>query len=176
MIINKITISDKVKVNFCCLNQKKLMLFKIGSLTYYKEIPQFIVVSKNEKKTLIFKTIENTKIKIQQFYLFLSSIQSLQSQNKKLLILKGLGLKVRFDQITNFLEFKLGFSHLCLFAIDKEITVRIKKNILFFQSINKEKLGNFLYKIKSLRFPDVYKGKGIWYKNEKIKLKVVKKK
>ena len=89
------------------------------------------------------------------------------------LILKGLGLKVQI--VDDFLEFKLGYSHRCFIKLEKEIGVKIKKNLLFLQSVNKELLGNFLYKIKILKKPDVYKGKGIWYKNEKISLKPVKK-
>ena len=89
------------------------------------------------------------------------------------LILQGLGLKVQI--IDNFLEFKLGYSHKCYIEIEQDLNVKIKKNLLFLQSVNKEKLGNFLYRIKILKKPDVYKGKGIWYKNEKISLKPVKK-
>ena len=36
-------------------------------------------------------------------------------------------------------------------------------------------VGNFATKIKSLKFPDTYKGKGFWYKNEVKVLKEIKK-
>ena len=36
-------------------------------------------------------------------------------------------------------------------------------------------VGNFADFIKKKRIPDLYKGKGIFYKNENIKLKIIKK-
>jgi len=44
-----------------------------------------------------------------------------------------------------------------------------------FQSIFKNVLGNYVYKIKRFKIPDNYRGKGIWYRNEKRKIEKKKK-
>ena len=58
-----------------------------------------------------------------------------------------------------------------------------KRNRLEFQSflihstvgLNKSIIGGLANLIKKKRIPDIYKGKGVYYKNEKILLKSVKK-
>ena len=154
------------------------------SLSYFKN-SKFLLF-KNNKSTIFYKRLENSTLikKSQISFLTLKAswkylnnfsyfYRNLVFKARGFLILKGLGLKVQI--VENFLEFKLGFSHKCYLEIEQEIYVKIKKNLLFLQSVNKERLGNFLYRIKLLRKPDVYKGKGIWYKNEIISLKPVKK-
>jgi ribosomal protein L6P/L9E len=37
------------------------------------------------------------------------------------------------------------------------------------------KVGNFLKKLRNLKAPDIYKGKGFWYKNEIKIFKEIKK-
>ena len=43
------------------------------------------------------------------------------------------------------------------------------------EGFDKVTVGNFVNKIRNLKFPDSYKGKGFWYKNEVIKLKEINK-
>jgi large subunit ribosomal protein L6 len=136
---------------------------------YYVRLNSYFFYKK--ENTLFLTTLKSDTLS------FLSSFfQIFNKISKKILILKGLGLKIFFNNKTRSLEFKLGYSHILILKVDKEIFVGIKKNIIFLQSLNKEKLGNFSFKIKNLRHPDCYRGKGIWYKNEKIKMKQVKKK
>jgi ribosomal protein L6P/L9E len=51
----------------------------------------------------------------------------------------------------------------------------VNKNILTFEGFDPVAVGNFANKVRSLKFPDVYKGKGFWYKNEVRSLKEIKK-
>ena len=93
---------------------------------------------------------------------------------KKKLILKGLGFKI--SMVDNNLEFKLGYSHIIKLQIpEDEIFVKIEKNSVTVEGFDSIQVGNFVTKIKNLRLPDSYKGKGFWYKNESIILKEVKK-
>jgi len=93
------------------------------------------------------------------------------------LYLKGLGFKINVLKESNVLQLKLGFSHLIYLKIPEEITkiVLLKKGLRL-ESYNVEILGNFIFKIRSYKIPDSYKGKGLYYKYEKEKLKVIKKK
>jgi large subunit ribosomal protein L6 len=105
----------------------------------------------------------------------------LQSQIKKLkkpvikcLLFKGLGLKI--NALTDkFIDLKLGYSHNVKINIPKNIKVTRIKNFLLIEGINAALVGNFADFIKKKRLPDLYKGKGIFYKNETIKLKLIKK-
>ena len=47
--------------------------------------------------------------------------------------------------------------------------------MLVIEGKSKSKVGNFANKIKKFRLPDIYKGKGIWYKNEVKIFKEIKK-
>ena len=96
----------------------------------------------------------------------------------KKLLFKGLGLKAALLDVgsNKILELKLGFSHLIRIIIPQtKIGVKLIKNGLLVSGSDLVTVSNFLYKIKSLKLPNRYKGKGIWYKNEVIKLKEIKK-
>lgn len=157
-----------LKINLCYFKSNKILLFTTTNLIkYYKEV-SFIKIYKEKKDYITLNSSWRFLSNFSNFY------RNLIFRAKGFLILKGLGLKVKL--ICNVLEFKLGYSHKSQVNLISEINVKIKKNLIFLQSVNKEKLGNFLFNIKRLKNPDVYKGKGIWYKNEKIALKIVKKK
>ena len=73
------------------------------------------------------------------------------------------------------LVLKVGYAHLVRVPLPDDLNVSVEKNIITIQGIDKEKVGNFAAKIRSIRKPDAYKGKGIRYFGEEIKLKPVKK-
>ncbi|MGX6961019.1 MAG: 50S ribosomal protein L6 [Candidatus Karelsulcia muelleri] len=92
---------------------------------------------------------------------------------KKELELKGVGYKVALDNENKFLEFNLGYSHNIVMNFPKDLKVEItnEKNQnprILLMSYDKQLLGIFAAKIRSLRKPDPYKGKGIRYINEYI--------
>ncbi|MDH3005157.1 MAG: 50S ribosomal protein L6, partial [Candidatus Shikimatogenerans sp. JK-2022] len=73
----------------------------------------------------------------------------------------------------------LGYSHKIVFHVCNKINIKvdnIKGNnpIINLYSIDKQLLGIVASKIRSLKKPDPYKGKGIRYKNEKIIIKTGK--
>lgn len=69
---------------------------------------------------------------------------------------------------------QVGFSHQKEVSIPDGISVSVDGNIITVSGINKEEIGNFAAKIRSIRPPEPYKGKGIRYKDEKIKRKAGK--
>ena len=88
-------------------------------------------------------------------------------------MLKGLGLKISF--LENILRLKLGFSHLISIKIPFNVLIFIKKNVITFESYDLSLIGNVATKIRGLKFPNSYKQKGFWYKNERRTLKHIKK-
>ncbi|QJC34151.1 50S ribosomal protein L6 [Enterobacteriaceae endosymbiont of Donacia cinerea] len=93
----------------------------------------------------------------------------------KKLILFGVGYK--FSIKNNILNLILGFSHPINFNLPKDITGKcLNPNEIILTSTNKQLLGQVAAKIRSYRPPEPYKGKGIRYSNEIIKIKETKKK
>jgi large subunit ribosomal protein L6 len=73
------------------------------------------------------------------------------------------------------LEFALGFSHPVLVTAPEGITFQVESNTKFsVNGIDKQLVGEVSAKIRKLRKPDPYKGKGVRYADEKIRRKVGK--
>ncbi len=91
----------------------------------------------------------------------------------KKLLLEGIGYKVEVKGSN--LQLALGFSHPVIVPIPEGITVTIEKNVITISGIDKESVGGFAAKLRSLKKPEPYKGKGIRYEGEVIKIKQGKK-
>ncbi|MBE0647489.1 MAG: 50S ribosomal protein L6 [Bacteroidales bacterium] len=77
------------------------------------------------------------------------------------------------------LELALGYSHNIVMELPKEIilettAVKGKANTIILKSYDKQLLGQVASKIRSLRPPEPYKGKGIRFQGEEIKKKAGK--
>ena len=77
------------------------------------------------------------------------------------------------------LELSLGFSHNVVFEIPSEVKVacaseRGKNPIITLESHDKQLIGQVASKIRSLRKPEPYKGKGIKYVGEELRRKAGK--
>lgn len=73
------------------------------------------------------------------------------------------------------LEFALGFSHPVYIEAPDGITFAVESPTKFSVSgIDKQQVGEVAAKLRKLRKPDPYKGKGVRYEGEQIKLKVGK--
>jgi len=89
----------------------------------------------------------------------------------------GVGYKaVAKEQI---LELSLGYSHNIVFELPPEVKAetlseRGKSPTIILKSIDKQLIGQVAAKIRSLRKPEPYKGKGVRYKGEEIRKKAGK--
>lgn len=92
---------------------------------------------------------------------------------EKKLILEGVGYKSQV--VGNKLVLALGFSHPVEVEIPAGLTVKAEKNLITFSGINKELVGSFSAKIRAMKKPEPYKGKGFRYHNEVIRRKQGKK-
>lgn len=70
----------------------------------------------------------------------------------------------------------LGYSHPIEFQLPEGVTAAVdqKQVQLTLTGIDKQKLGQVAANLRSLRSPDAYKGKGVRYSGERLKLKVGK--
>ncbi len=91
----------------------------------------------------------------------------------KTLDIVGVGYRAEVQGKT--INFALGYSHPVVFAIPDGIAVEIdKKNRITVSGCSRQQVGQVAAEIRSLRRPDAYKGKGIRYSDEVIRLKAGK--
>lgn len=91
---------------------------------------------------------------------------------EKKLEIVGVGYKAESRGTTLVLH--LGYSHPVEFALPEGISVAVAKEQLTVSGIDKELVGQTAAKIRSFRKPDAYKGKGVRYLGETIRLKAGK--
>ncbi|MBL0136371.1 MAG: 50S ribosomal protein L6 [Chitinophagaceae bacterium] len=96
---------------------------------------------------------------------------------KKNLELVGVGYKA--SNTGNLLDLSLGFSHNIIFEVPKELKVATAQEKgqnpqISLEGIDKQLLGQVAAKIRGLRKPEPYKGKGVKYVGEYIRRKAGK--
>jgi len=179
LIKNHIQIPSNISVIFIkIINERFLCLKNMRhDQIIYVKIPSnlFIIKENNILKieTKIFDSFKDTNLKT--FNRFLTdTISSLRVLSKKIITVKGLGLKISLD--LNILQFKLGYSHLIFLDISKQyIFVKVYKKFMVLSGFNKIKLGNNANRIFQLKKADSYKGRGLFLKDKIFILKPVKK-
>jgi large subunit ribosomal protein L6 len=88
----------------------------------------------------------------------------------KTLELTGVGYRVALEG--KKLKFQLGYSHPVEIDEKEGVTFGVDGNTkVIISGISRERVGQVAAELKKLRLPDSYKGKGIRYLNEQIKLK-----
>ena len=96
---------------------------------------------------------------------------------RKDLELVGVGYKA--SNVGNMLDLSLGYSHNILVEIPKELKVATltekgQNPKIILEGIDKQLLGQVAAKIRGLRKPEPYKGKGVKYKDEVVRRKAGK--
>ena len=96
---------------------------------------------------------------------------------KKEMELVGVGYRVSNNG--NVIEFSLGYSHAIYFQLPAEVKVETKSErnqnpLLTLESCDKQLIGQICAKIRSFRMPEPYKGKGIKFIGEQIRIKAGK--
>ena len=104
-------------------------------------------------------------------------VQGVNEGFKKEMELVGVGYKA--SNQGNLLDLSLGYSHNIVFEIPKELKVTTSQEKgdnprIVLEGVDKQLLGQVAAKIRSLRKPEPYKGKGVKYKGEYIRRKAGK--
>ena len=95
--------------------------------------------------------------------------------HEKILELNGVGFRANLKG--EVLNLQLGFSHDVNFDIPDGIKIVVEKQVTIkISGFDKQKVGEITSKIKSIRPPEPYKGKGIKEKGQYILRKEGKKK
>jgi large subunit ribosomal protein L6 len=104
-------------------------------------------------------------------------VEGVTNGYKKRQELVGVGYKASNEG--NLLDLTLGFSHHIYFEIPKELKVKTEQDkgknpIITLEGCDKQLIGQVAAKIRSLRKPEPYKGKGIKFEGEKLRRKAGK--
>lgn len=105
--------------------------------------------------------------------LIANMVQGVSEGYSKQLEIVGTGYRVQAKGAN--LEFALGYSHPVPFEAPDGITLSVEgSNKVTVAGIDKQQVGQIAAKIRKLRLPDPYKGKGVRYAGEQIRRKAGK--
>jgi large subunit ribosomal protein L6 len=89
--------------------------------------------------------------------------------------LEVIGVGYRADVKGSQLVMNLGYSHPINYDIPNGVAVSVdKQNVITIQGIDKQRVGQVAAEVRAFRSPDSYKGKGVRYQGEYIRLKTGK--
>jgi large subunit ribosomal protein L6 len=88
--------------------------------------------------------------------------------------LEIIGVGYRAQSKGNVLELSLGYSHPINYQIPAGIEIKVQKTVIHVHGMDKELVGQTAAEIRRFRQPDAYKGKGVRYVGEHIRLKAGK--
>lgn len=149
-----------------------------------------VITVKGAKGTLTLAMLPNTTLEVNdsvvtitnttedQAYrgllraLLSNAVEGVTNGWKKDLELVGVGMRAALTGSN--LTMNLGFSHPVVVEAPEGITFTVSKNVVSVSGIDLQQVGEVAAKIRKLRPPEPYKGKGIRYSNEKIRRKAGK--
>lgn len=143
----------------------------LGQLS--QAIPPRIKVKKEDQQLLVQRTGDSKKTKSLHGLirsLIANLILGVTQGWQKTLEIQGTGYRV--EKQGEKLVFSLGFSHPVEFAPVDGIKFEVQDNrLITVTGVDKILVGNIAAQIRKIRPPDSYKGKGIRYQGEYVKLK-----
>jgi len=105
--------------------------------------------------------------------LLANAVQGVTAGFSKQLDIVGVGYRAEVKG--TFIQFALGYSHPVIYNIPEAIKIEIDKtNRITISGADRQQVGQVAAEIRSLRRPDPYKGKGIKYTKEVLRLKAGK--
>lgn len=135
------------------------------------------IVFKNENGTITSEPRRNDKFSRSLWGTYMSHVKNMiagvVTPFEKKLLVEGVGFK--WDVKGSDLNLSLGFSHPVIMKIPEGLTVTAEKGTLTIAGMDKEAVGLFANKVRQMKKPEPYKGKGIRYSTEVIRRKQGKK-
>lgn len=139
------------------------------------DFPDVISISQDGQNLIVNRTGDKNFEKSQHGLisrLVLGAIEDLTNGVKRELTFKGTGYRAKAEG--DKLTLTMGYSHDIDLAIPEGVAVNIVKNSINIEGSNRVIVGEFAAKVREIRPPEVYKGKGIKYKEETIRRKAGK--
>ena len=104
--------------------------------------------------------------------LIANCVEGVSKGFSKTLEVIGVGFKVAVKG--NIIDLSVGYSHPVLLELPKGLEAKAEGTKLTISGIDKELVGEFAARVRRVREPEPYKGKGIKYENEIIRRKAGK--
>jgi len=148
---------------------------KEGELTI--NLPVELSIDRKENQLTLKRVNDNKKVKSWHGLfrqLIANAVTGVDKPWVKRLEVSGTGYNVKLQG--EDLVFKLGYSHLVVFKKVLGVKLGVEgNNKVIVSGPDKQQVGEVAYQIKILKKPDAYKGKGIKYEGEKLRIKPGKK-
>jgi len=145
-----------------------------GKLSY--QISKGITITVEDSKIVIKRSDDSRTQRAQHGLiraLAANAVKGLDEGFKKELEIEGIGYKAQVQG--RIVTFNLGYTNQIDFPMPEGIDIKVEKQTkILVTGYDKQKVGQVAADIKTLRIPDVYKGKGIKYAGEILRKKVGK--
>jgi large subunit ribosomal protein L6 len=124
-----------------------------------------------ENNQILITRIDDTKQSKELHGLIRALVQNMvkgvNEKFSKTLIAEGVGYKFQLDKTNLILN--VGFTHPVEFNIPSDLNIKLESPTkISISGADKEKVGFLAAKVRDIRPPEPYKGKGILYEGEKI--------
>lgn len=172
-----VPLSEKVEFS---INADNVITVKGEKGSNSLKIHPEITVEKNDNEVVVKRKSESRNARsLHGLYrsLINNMVIGVSEGYVKQLEIIGVGYRAAING--DVLELNLGYSHPIYFVppdgIDMEVDTKTRKNpIIKISGTNKEVVGQVAAKIRSLRKPEPYKGKGVRYLDEQVRRKAGK--
>ncbi len=105
--------------------------------------------------------------------LLANAVKGVTEGFEKKLEIEGVGYRANVEG--QDLVLQVGFSHPVRVTAPEGVSFSVEKNIITVSGIDREKVGQTAARVRKVKPPEPYKGKGIKYKGEQIRRKLGKK-
>lgn len=168
--IRPIEIKEGIEV---AIDNKNVVTVKGPKGTLSEAIPQEMKISKEENSVVVSRPTDNKKHKSLHGLsrtLINNMVEGVTNGFEKKLELNGVGYRANLQG--KKLVLNLGYSHPIEMDQPEGIEVVVPSQTeIIVKGANKQQVGNFAAKVRELRKPEPYKGKGIKYVDEYIRRK-----
>ena len=101
--------------------------------------------------------------------LLANMIEGVTNGYKKSLEIQGVGYKAEMKGKN--LALSVGYANQVIVPVPPSVTVTLEQNKIHVAGADKQAVGHFAAEVRKIRKPEPYKGKGIRYEGEKVKIK-----
>lgn len=143
-----------------------------------RPIPDEISVAVEGNQVLVQRSSDDRRVRALHGLtraLLANAVTGVTAGFRRQLDIMGVGYKAELKSPTEIV-LMLGFSHPVVYRVPEGVAVSYdaKANRLTIEGIDKQRVGQTAAEIRAIRPPDVYKGKGVKYTEEVLKLKAGK--
>lgn len=139
-------------------------------------LPEGVAIEEKDEELVVSVKKETSQLKAlwgTNRALIANMVEGVKEGFEKKLEIHGVGYRAEVAGIT--LKLNVGFSHVVEIEAPEGISFAVEKNVITVSGIDKVLVGETAARIRRVRKPEPYKGKGIRYQGEYVRRKQGKK-